>query len=75
MRSFLQNHKNPETEIVVFCVITFEPIVVQTRSAPQNYCLNLSFVKDIYVDGGKLARNGCKMAIFVCLKFWRPASK
>ena len=24
--SFLQNYKNPETEIFVFCVITFEPI-------------------------------------------------
>jgi hypothetical protein len=32
-------------------------IEVQTRSAPQNDRLNLSFVKDNYVDGGKLARN------------------
>jgi hypothetical protein len=46
-----------------FCVITFEPIEVQTRSAPQNDPLNLSFVKDSYVDGGKLARNGRKTAI------------
>ena len=30
-----------------FCVITFEPIEVQTCSAPQNDRLNLSFVKDI----------------------------
>ena len=29
-----------------FCAITFEPIEVQTRSAPQNDRLNLSFVKD-----------------------------
>ena len=29
MRSFLQNHKNLETEIFAFCVITFEPIEVQ----------------------------------------------
>jgi hypothetical protein len=35
----------------------------QTRSATQNKRLNLSFVKDIYVDDGKLARNGRKTAI------------
>ena len=44
-------------------IITFEPIEVQTPSAPQNDCLNLSCVKDIYEDGGKLARNGRKTAI------------
>ena len=31
----------------------------------QNDRLNLVFVKGIYVDGGKLARNGQKMAIMV----------
>ena len=46
-----------------FCVINFEPIEVQTRLACQNDCLNLSFVKYIYVDGRKLARNGQKTAI------------
>ena len=46
-----------------FCVITFEPIEVQTCSAPQNDRLNFSFVKDIYVDGGKVTRNGRKTAI------------
>ena len=45
----------------VFCVINFEPIEVQTHSAPQNDCLNLSFVKN--VDAGKVARNGRKTAI------------
>ena len=50
-------------EIIAFCVITFEPIEVQTLSAPQNDRLNLSFVKDNYVDGGKVARNGRKTAI------------
>ena len=25
---FLQNHKNSETEIFAFCVITFEPIKI-----------------------------------------------
>jgi hypothetical protein len=39
--------------------------VVQTRSAPQNDRLNLSFVKDIYVDGRKLARNGRKTTIYI----------
>ena len=42
-------------EIIAFCVITFEPIEVQICSVPQNDRLNLSFVKDIYVDGGNLA--------------------
>ena len=42
-------------EKIAFFVITFEPIKIQTHSAPQNDRLNLSFVKDIYVDGGNLA--------------------
>ena len=50
-------------EIFAFCVITFEPIEVQTCSAPQNDRLNLSFVKNIYVVGKKLARNGRKTAM------------
>ena len=41
-----------------FCVLTFEPIEVQSCSAPQNDRLNLSIVKGIYVDGKKLAMNG-----------------
>ena len=49
------------TSSLAFYVITFEPIEVQTRSASQNDCMNLSFVKD--VDGRKLARNGRKTAI------------
>ena len=32
--------------------------------------MNLCFVKNIYVDGRKLPRNGRKMAIFVSSKFW-----
>ena len=50
-------------EKIAFCVITFDPIKIQTHLAPQNDRLNLSFVKDIYADGGKLARNGRKTAI------------
>ena len=41
-------------EKIAFCVITFEPIKIQTHSAPQNDRLNFSFVKDI-VDGGNLS--------------------
>ena len=59
-----------QKNIFAFCVITFEPIEVQTPSAPQNDCLNLSFVKDIYVDGGKLARNGRIMTILAGLWGW-----
>jgi hypothetical protein len=36
-----------------FCVVTFEAIKVQTYSAPQNDRLDLSFVKDIHIVGGK----------------------
>ena len=53
------------TSSFAFYIITFEPIEVQTRSAPQNDRLNLSFVKDIYVDGGKLARKGRKTTISI----------
>ena len=47
-----------------FFVITFEPIKIQTLSAPQNDRLNFSFVKDIHVVGEKRARNGRKTAIY-----------
>jgi hypothetical protein len=40
-------------EIFAVCVITFEPIRIQTFSSPQNDRLNLSFVKDIKVSGKK----------------------
>ena len=59
-----------ETEKNTFCAITLEPIEVQTHSAPQNDRLNLSFVKDIYADGGNLAWNGCKTAISQSTYFW-----
>ena len=63
-----------KTEILTLYATTFEPIKIQKRSAPQNDCLNLSFVKDTYVDGGKVARMVVKLQ-FSCLKFWLPASK
>ena len=40
-------------EKITFCVITFDPIKIQTRSAPQNDRLNFSFVKDTYVEMAK----------------------
>jgi hypothetical protein len=39
-----------------FNVITFVPIKIQTQWAPQIDHLNLTFVKDIHVDGKKLAK-------------------
>jgi hypothetical protein len=56
MRSFLQNRKKRETDILTFCVITFEPIKFKTCSAPQNDRLNFSFVKDIHVSSWR--KNG-----------------
>ena len=40
-----------------FCVITFEPIMIKTCSAPQNDRLIFSFVKHIEVVVGKMTRN------------------
>ena len=44
-----------------FCVITYEPIEVQTFSAPQNDRQNLGFVKDIKVVVEKMTRNRRKV--------------
>ena len=52
-------------EIFVFFVITFELIKIQTCSAPQNDLLNVSFVKDTYIDARKVGRNGSKTAIYL----------
>ena len=49
--------KKNEMEIFAFCVITFK---IQTRLAPQNDSLNLSFVTDENTVGEKTARNGPK---------------
>ena len=50
-----------------FYVITFEPIEIQTCSAPQNDRLNFSFVKNKHTVGKKMARYGRKMAIYQLL--------
>ena len=44
-------------------VLTFEPNKIQTHLAPQNDCLNLSFVKYIHVIWEKRNRSGLKMTI------------
>ena len=62
--SFLQNWKKNRMENICFFVITFEPIKIETRAAPQNDCLNLSFVENIHVVGKKMARKGQKTAIY-----------
>ena len=57
------NRKKLIATFFAIFVINFEPIEVQTHSAPQKDRVNLSFVKDINVDGQKVARNGRKTAI------------
>jgi hypothetical protein len=43
--AFLQNWQKQEKEILLFYAITFEPIKIQKRSAPQNDRLIITFVK------------------------------
>ena len=59
----MQKHKNRELEMFAFCVITSEQIKIQTCSAPQSDRLNFVFMKDIYEDSQKVARNSSKTAI------------
>ena len=49
---------------IVFYVVVFDPIKILVGWALQNNHQNLSFVKDFYVAGRKMARNGHKMAIY-----------
>jgi hypothetical protein len=51
-------------EIFAFCVITFEPILSKTCSAPQNDRQSLSFVKDEHTYGEKMARKGHTKLIY-----------
>ena len=57
------------TASFAFCVITFEPIEIQTRSASQNDHLNLSFVKDKHTYGKKMARKGPTTVVCQYLSF------
>ena len=43
--AFLQNWQKQEKEILTLYAISFEPIKIQKRSAPQNDCLIITFVK------------------------------
>ena len=55
---------------LAFCVITFEPIKIQTCLAPQNDRRIITFLKDIYLcSWKKKARNGCKTAIWSVANF------
>ena len=54
-----QAHAGPQ---FTFCVINFEPIKILTCLAPQNYRLNLSFLKDVHIVGQKMARNCLRTA-------------
>ena len=45
-------------------MILFDQIKILTYKAPQNDCLELSFVKDFHADGKKMTRYGGKMAIY-----------
>ena len=62
---FLQNRTKTKMEKIAFCVIAFEPIKIQTHSAPQNDRLNFSFVKDIPVVEKTMARKCREMAIYL----------
>ena len=55
--------------IFALCVITCEPIKIQTCSAPKNDPLNLSFVKDEHTVGKKMAIYGSEMPIYQLLFF------
>ena len=52
-------------EIFAFYVTSFEPIKISTHQAPQNDCLNLSFVTNNHMVGKKGARRGRKMDIYL----------
>ena len=54
--------KKIKNQKLCFIFEAFDLIEVQTCLAPQNDHRNLSFVKDIYVVGKKMTRNGCKIA-------------
>ena len=51
-------------KILPFYAIIFESIKIQKHSASQNDHLNVSFVRDIYVNAKKMARKVGKMVIY-----------
>ena len=57
---FLQNRKNRELEMFAFV----PELLNQLRFRPvQHLKMTISFVKDVHVVSGKMARNRCKKAI------------
>ena len=65
----LQNCKKSKARKNLFYVVDFDPIKIFISWAIQNDLQNLSFVKAINVVGKKMARNGCKIAIYYCYLF------
>ena len=57
---FLSKLKNTVFKQIVVYVVAFDPIKIQTCLAPQNECQHLSFVKDTYVVGEQMTKNGRK---------------
>ena len=62
-------------EIFAFFAISFEPIKIETCLAPKNDCLNLSFVKHIYVVGKKRLEMVVKVPFAILLFYASEFSK
>ena len=58
-----------ETEKFVIYGVAFDPIEIQTHLVSQNDHQHLNFVKDVYVFGKKMTRNGRKMAKLIGCAF------
>ena len=54
---FLPKLKKKKKSKIVFYIIAFDPIEIQTCLVPQNDRQHLSFVKDIYEVGKKNDQN------------------
>ena len=61
-------------EILTFYAINFEPFKIRKRSAPQNDHLNLSFVKNTYLNAKKWLERLVKWW-FMSGKFWDSPSR
>ena len=56
-------------------VVAFDPTDILTYQAPQNDHLDLSFVKDFYVVGKKMTKNGQVMVIYKSYFFFFKRKK
>ena len=59
---FLPKLKKESKSKIVFYIVAFDPIEIQTRLAPQKDHQHLNFLKDNYVVGKKMNSNGFKIA-------------